>query len=202
MDLKQLLGALEQEPPEHWARLLGDLHEQGGTPLARLLGQVAAEEPAEPELYQQAREHFARHEERLREETKVTDQLIGELREQRAEPAVAALPQQELALQGAPRSTLRGRFVVDNALGRPARLGFRPSELRRARPDGAWWAPVRFDPARAELAPGASQVVTVSLDLTEVDAEAGQALELDVDVAVGDRTALKLWVTVRLVAAP
>jgi|GEM_PF-2386436 len=206
MDLKQLIGTLEQHPPEHWARLLGELHERGGTPLDALLERTARTEPAqapEPALYQEAREHFAGHEERLRRQARVTDDLIGQLREnQTASATPAAVPQQELPLQGVPGATVRGRFVVDNALGKPAQVSFRPSELRRVDPAEAWWAPVRFTPARAQLAPGDSQVVTIALKLEDVSAVAGQELELDVDVSIADRPALKLWVTVRLVAAP
>lgn len=195
-DLADLLSRLASQPPERVAQALVREKARGLPP--RLTPASPTPDPGAP-LYQKARDHFARHEQRLREEAAVTDRLLDGLRQQHPAPSVpAAPPQLSLDLRGSPHTPATGRFVVSNDLRRPARLSFRPSEATLSGTDRALWVPLTLDPPRPTLGPGARQTLTLRIDPTPLGGAPGQQVSLDLDVLADDTVVLKVWVTLTL----
>lgn len=151
-------------------------------------------------LYEAARAHLAKRERRQRQDDAVTTRLLDKVREGAPPPAPApAVVQQTLALRAVVGAPAAARFVVANPRRTPASVRFRPGELVTASGD-AWWPPLRLDPARPTIAPGAEATIRLGLDLSDCPWPAGTHATLELDVHVADALAMKLWVEVDLVA--
>jgi hypothetical protein len=106
----------------------------------------------------------------------------------------AAPYQETLYLQVARGGRTAGRFRCENRLAETAEVRV---ALRRVTLAGAALAPsprLVVTPERFQLAPGASAVLTLTLDLASLPELASGKLETAVDLVMNDGLALKLWI--------
>ena len=146
---------------------------------------LAAAAAGPDRLYEEATRLFTRQEELLRSQSTAATKLLEGVR-QRATTARQAV----LRLQGAPRSTVGGRFVLHNESAR--------SEAFRLIPRVD--LPATVTPAEPVLTPGQRIGVDVRIEL-DGSFRIGETASLLIDVLVGDAPRLKLWLDVRIDAA-
>jgi len=140
-------------------------------------GAVAPPEPARREdAYNEAVRVFGHREQTLADEQRVSARILEQLR--RSTPPV---PQQVLAIRGAPGQVAGGRLRLRNLTERECRFAFLPR----------FPFVTRFSPSRLTLAPSASSPVDVRVDLPpDLPLEPRVLL---VDVLADGRPAMKLW---------
>lgn len=147
----------------------------------------AAEDDRRQATYEAAQRLFVEREERLCEESRVVGPALARLRED-----LPSVPQTVLLCRAPLGGVAGGRVRIRNASTTEASFVFRP----RFAP------PARFTPARVTLAPGASAVVDVRVDLAGHTPSAEGREVMLVDVLADGRAALKLWIDLELDQPP
>jgi hypothetical protein len=112
----------------------------------------------------------------------------------RAVKRQAAPYQETLYLQAARGGRTAGRFRCENRLTETAEVRVAPRRVTLAGAPCEHEPRFVVTPERLTLAPGASAVLTVTLDLASLPELASGKLETSVDLVMNDGLALKLWI--------
>jgi len=211
IDLLRRLGRVPLDP---LVDALRDLHargEAGSENLRALLtaprrGPANAEEPPTADVtgrpielshkidYETARQHFADHGRRLREQAILAERLLGSFVERQSSASSTSL-QHELTVTGPAGSVASTRFVAVNREGRPIEVRFVPDGSCRDGEATDIASRLSFAPPTPRLFPDEEVVVTVSVDMSSVS---GPRHTVGVDVRADDRLLVRLWVSLQV----
>jgi hypothetical protein len=209
LDPFELVQRLGRAPLEPLVDALRQVHIRGtvdATSLEALFGRGEAA-PVVPSAshsahtsslpdYEQARRHFVRHSERLREQAILAEKLLDGLAGRTA-VAPPVILQHEVRVQCAPGGTSAARFVVVNCLKQQVDVRFQSRHVHGLPAEEAESVRLSFNPDHPRLERGAELEVQLLVSLSDT-ARLPHELEIGVDVCGNELTLLKLWVRIEV----
>lgn len=188
-----------------WSWNLAAPADAGDDPVPDPAADGAAEPTPDPDLYERARRFFADQEKFLTGQSQLTDRIIDQIRRGVGPPAPAHAPshtQELLRLRARRGGVAGGRFVVANRDPRPVRVTLEASPLQRFGEPLACQPAMRLDPAAPVLEAGDETVVSVYVDLGDLDLPSGETLGFEVTAHHDPGGTHRLWVEIELYELP